>query len=273
MSLNTYLNKINLIPLLSGDDEKVLGIAIASGCDSSKKLLVESNLRLVYTIAKKYKRKDLDIMDLIQEGNFGLIRASEKFDPSLGYKFSTYATWWIRVTIEQALIRHGSSIKHTMRGREKCNKLTKAKKAFIDNNKCEPTNQELANFLQITLEEFENFQSFYLPKIVSLNTNIIKDDGQSTELINTLVDYSCNLENNATKKNLKKLLIQILESLPPKEKIILKMRFGIPAGDAHTLKEIGDVYGITKAAVHAKLKVILKKLKKYKPLLKDYLYD
>src|SRR5918992_904766 len=223
-SIRMYLAEIGRVPLLTHADEIRLAKGIARGCKRSKDRLVEANLRLVVSIAKKYRNRGVSFLDLIQEGNLGLIRAAEKFDHSKGYKFSTYATWWIRQAITRAIADKGRTIRIPVHMVEKVNKFHRTHRRMIQALGREPSDEEIARELKMPVEEVVRLQEIS-QRSISLETPVGDD---SSELGDFLEDASSATPTDAVSEALLKLhLREALDELPERERQIIELRFGM----------------------------------------------
>ena len=248
-TVKMYLNEIGAIKLLSKEEEYELGKRILEGDKTAQKELVEHNLRLVVEISKKYVDNGLDFLDLIQEGNFGLMRASEKFDVTKGFKFSTYATWWIRQYIQRAIAEKARNIRVPVHSQEL---ITRYKKVYselsVKNNK-EPSLEEIAKALNVSVDSVLNVL-YVLNDTVSINTIISSDDDEKTELLEFIPDNnSCFEEINDTITN--NDMVDLLKSCRLKEREIeiLSLRYGLNGHEPMTLEEIGKSYNLTRERI------------------------
>jgi len=245
--MKVYLNEIGRLPLLSPEEESALAQKISEGDAEARGRLVEANLRLVISVAKRYIGRGLHLMDLVQEGNIGLMRAVEKFNPILGYRFSTYATWWIRQNITRALADHSRTIRLPVHIIESIGKINKARSALTAQNGREPTVQEIAGYLQLPPERVLEIQ-VAMQEPLSINSPVgEEDDGQIMDLLadeNTPVP----LESVAGSL-LKNQLNSVLKTLSHREEQIIRMRYGLDSGKVYTLEEIGGTFQITRERV------------------------
>jgi RNA polymerase primary sigma factor len=246
-SIRMYLAEIGRVPLLTHADEIRLANGIARGCKRSKDRLVEANLRLVVSIAKKYRNRGVSFLDLIQEGNLGLIRAAEKFDPSKGFKFSTYATWWIRQAITRAIADKGRTIRIPVHMVEKVNKYHRTHRRMIQTLGREPTEEEIARELGVFVEEIQRLQEIS-QRSISLATPVGDDD--SSELGDFLEDAGSVTPTDAVSESLLKAhLREALDELPERERQIIELRFGMKDDRPRTLEEVGREFDITRERV------------------------
>jgi RNA polymerase primary sigma factor len=246
-SIRMYLAEIGRVPLLTHADEIRLANGIARGCKRSKDRLVEANLRLVVSIAKKYRNRGVSFLDLIQEGNLGLIRAAEKFDPSKGFKFSTYATWWIRQAITRAIADKGRTIRIPVHMVEKVNKYHRTHRRMLQGLGREPSEEEIARELGVFVEEIQRLQEIS-QRSISLATPVGDDD--SSELGDFLEDAGSVTPTDAVSESLlKSHLREALDELPERERQIIELRFGMKDDRPRTLEEVGREFDITRERV------------------------
>jgi len=266
-----YLKEIGQIKLLSANQEVELAKRIQKGDHEAKKKLVESNLRLVVSIAKRYVGRGMLFLDLIQEGNMGLIRAVEKFDYKKGYKFSTYATWWIRQAITRAIADQARTIRVPVHMVETINKLIRVSRHLLQELGREPSVKEIAENMEITEEKVrEILKTAQEP--VSLETPIGKEE--DSHLGDFIEDKDSPAPPKiATHTLLKEQLNDVLETLTYREKRVLELRFGIAAGHPHTLEEVGKEFGVTRERIRQIEAKALRKLRhpSRSKRLKDYL--
>ncbi|HSX41060.1 MAG TPA: RNA polymerase sigma factor RpoD [Candidatus Saccharimonadales bacterium] len=270
-SVRLYLREIGRVPLLTAQEEVELAKRIAKGDKSAKDKMVEANLRLVVSIAKKYIGRGLDLLDLIQEGSAGLLRAVEKFDYTKGFKFSTYATWWIRQAITRAIADQARTIRIPVHMVETINKLIRTQRRLVQELGREPLPEEIAAEMEIDVDKVNHILKIK-QDIVSLEQPV-GDDGDSNlgEFIED-EDGKTPLEN-ATNQLLKEDVNEVLALLTPREQKILRMRFGLEDGRQHTLEEVGLEFGVTRERIRQIEAKALAKLRKHRESkkLKDYL--
>lgn len=267
-----YLKEIGTVDLLSTEQEQELAKQIVAGNHRAKQELVNSNLRLVVSIAKKYIGRGLSFLDLIQEGNIGLIRASEKFDYTKGYKFSTYATWWIRQAITRAIADQSRTIRIPVHLGETISKLRKISRMLMQDLGRKPTEAEIAEQAELPVEKVRDiFNSALSP--VSLETPI-GDESDSSKLGDFVKDEATvTPEENLVRTLLRKDLDKVMTELSERERMVLKLRFGLDDGRPRTLEEVGRVYDVTRERIRQIESKALKKLRHPSRLkkLKDYL--
>jgi RNA polymerase primary sigma factor len=243
-SVQLYLRSIGRIKLLSASEEIELARRIGKGDEIAKKRLVQANLRLVVSVAKKYQGRGLPFLDLIQEGNLGLIRASEKFDPERGYKFSTYATWWIRQGITRSLADKSRTIRVPVHMVETINTLRKVTRKLAQEIGRRPTMEELAKAMNVSLTKIKDILAANRVP-VSLDTPYGEDDDNS--LAELVQDESSTPPEISTETNLMASDIRgVLCVLTPREREILVLRYGLQDGQQRTLEQVGKLVGITR---------------------------
>ena len=266
-----YLREIGKIPLLSFDEELELAQKVLDGDEDAKKKLSESNLRLVVSIAKKYVGRGMLFLDLIQEGNMGLIKAVEKFDYTKGYKFSTYATWWIRQAITRAIADQARTIRIPVHMVETINKLIRTSRLLLQRLGREPSPEEIAQELEISVEKVMEIQKIAQDP-VSLETPIgEEDDSHLGDFIQD--DDSPAPQDAAAYTMLKEQLEEVMNTLTPREAKVLKLRFGLEDGKARTLEEVGKEFDVTRERIRQIEAKALRKLRhpSRSKKLKDYM--
>jgi len=266
-----YLREIGKIPLLTSDDEVKLAKGVEAGELSCKDALVEANLRLVVSIAKKYIGRGMLFLDLIQEGNLGLIRAVEKFDYRKGYKFSTYATWWIRQAITRAIADQARTIRIPVHMVETINKLIRVSRQLVQRLGREPTAEEIAAEMEIPSDRVEEIQRI-AQEPVSLETPIGEEE--DSQLGDFLEDKDLpSPEEAAASQILREQLDEMLDDLTDREREVLRLRFGLEDGHAHTLEEVGRRFGVTRERIRQIEAKALRKLRhpSRSKKLKDFL--
>ena len=266
-----YLREIGRIPLLSYDEELDLAKKVLEGDEEAKQKLAESNLRLVVSIAKKYVGRGMLFLDLIQEGNMGLIKAVEKFDYTKGYKFSTYATWWIRQAITRAIADQARTIRIPVHMVESINKLIRTSRHLLQQLGREPTPEEIAQEMEIPVEKVTEIQKIAQDP-VSLETPIgEEDDSHLGDFIQD--DESPAPQDAAAYTLLREQLEEVMKTLTPREAKVLKLRFGLEDGKTRTLEEVGKEFNVTRERIRQIEAKALRKLRhpSRSKKLKDYM--
>lgn len=271
-SVRLYLREIGKIPLLSAEEELALAQRVVAGDKEAKDQMAEANMRLVVSIAKRYVGRGLDLLDLIQEGNTGLLRAVEKFDPDKGFKFSTYATWWIRQAITRAIADQARTIRIPVHMVETINKLLRTQRRLTQELNREPTNDEIAKAMEIDVDKVEHIMKIK-QDISSLDASV-RDDEEDSVLGDFIEDEdTISPEESATNQLLKEHVKTLLSGLTDREQKILKLRFGLEDGKSHTLEEVGQEFSVTRERIRQIEAKALAKLRKHKDSRKlmDYL--
>ncbi len=270
-SVRMYLREIGKIPLIDQAKEVELAKRIEKGDKRAKKELAEANLRLVVSIAKRYIGRGLDLLDLIEEGNTGLLRAVEKFDYKRGFKFSTYATWWIRQAITRAIADQSRTIRIPVHMVESINKMIRVQRQLVQELGREPMPEEIAAEMEIDVDKVNN-----MIKISQDTIPLESPVGEEEDSV--LADFiedqdSQTPDEAAAYELLKEHITEVLSLLTPREQKILKMRFGLESGRSHTLEETGQEFGVTRERIRQIEAKALSKLKKHRDSkkLKDYL--
>ena len=242
-----YLKEIGQIPLLTVEEEQELARRVVDGDENAKKQLTEANLRLVVSIAKKYSGRGLHILDLIQEGNTGLIRAVDKFDHTKGNKFSTYATWWIRQAITRAIADQARTIRVPVHMVEVINKATRCNRKLVQELGREPTLEEIADELNLPIEKIIEANRTAADTL-SLDTPV--GDEEDTTIGSFVEDDNTPGPADATSNALlAEALSEILNTLTDREADVLRLRFGMYDGKTHTLEEVGQIFGVTRERI------------------------
>lgn len=271
-SVRLYLREIGKIPLLKADEELALAKRVVAGDKKAKDEMAEANMRLVVSIAKRYVGRGLDLLDLIQEGNTGLLRAVEKFDPDKGFKFSTYATWWIRQAITRAIADQARTIRIPVHMVETINKLLRTQRRLTQELNREPTNEEIAKEMEIDVDKVEHIMKIK-QDISSLDASV-RDDEEDSVLGDFIEDEdTVTPEESAAGQLLKEQVKQLLGGLTEREQKILKLRFGLEDGKSHTLEEVGQEFSVTRERIRQIEAKALAKLRKHKDSKKllDYI--
>lgn len=270
-SVRLYLREIGKIPLLTAEEELALAKRVVAGEKLAKDQMAEANMRLVVSIAKRYVGRGLDLLDLIQEGNTGLLRAVEKFDPDRGFKFSTYATWWIRQAITRAIADQARTIRIPVHMVETINKLLRTQRRLTQELNREPTNDEIAAAMEMDVDKVEHIMKIK-QDISSLDASV-RDDEEESVLGDFIEDdESKTPSESASEQLLKEQVKQILGTLTEREQKILKLRFGLEDGKSHTLEEVGQEFSVTRERIRQIEAKALAKLRKHKDTRKLHEY-
>ena len=268
-----YLKEIGRIPLLTPDEELALSDRINNNDEEAKRILAESNLRLVVSIAKRYVGRGLLFLDLIQEGNIGLMKAVDKFDSNRGYKFSTYATWWIRQAITRAIADQARTIRVPVHMVETINKMVRVQRQLTLELNREPSEEELAKKMNISIDKVREVIKISQDP-VSLETPIgEEDDSHLGDFIKD--ESSLSPEEYTENEILKEEINEVLESLQPREQEVLRLRFGLKDGTCHTLEEVGKKFNVTRERIRQIEAKALRKLRhpSRAKKLKDFMED
>ena len=268
-----YLKEIGVVPLLSNEEEKELAIAVENGDLEAKQRLAEANLRLVVSIAKRYVGRGMQFLDLIQEGNMGLMKAVDKFDYSKGFKFSTYATWWIRQAITRAIADQARTIRIPVHMVETINKLVREQRNILQELGQDPTPEQIAERMDMTPDKVREILKI-AQEPVSLETPIGEEDDShlgdfiEDEVIENPVDYT-------TRVVLREQLDEVLDTLTDREENVLRLRFGLDDGKMRTLEDVGKVFNVTRERIRQIEAKALRKLRhpSRSKQLKDFIED
>ena len=266
-----YLKEIGKIPLLSPEEELELAKRVSEGDEEARKRMVEANLRLVVSVAKHYLGRGMQLLDLIQEGNMGLLKAVEKFDYTKGYKFSTYATWWIRQSITRAVADQARTIRIPVHMVETINRVSRTSRALVQELGREPTLSEISKNLGISEEKIAEVMKIAQDP-VSLETPVGEED--DSHLGDFIPDGEvAEPAESATFNMLRQQLGEVMQTLSPREAKVLRLRFGLEDGRAHTLEEVGKEFDVTRERVRQIEAKALRKLRhpSRSKLLKDFL--
>lgn len=260
-SVRMYLSEIGRVPLLSSAQEIEVAKRIQKGEQAAKAHLAEANLRLVVSIAKKYIGRGLSFLDLIQEGNIGLFRAVEKFDPSKGFKFSTYATWWIRQAITRAIADQARTIRIPVHMVETINKFTHTQRRLTQELGREPTVDEIAAEMDMEVKKVQHIIKIS-QDIVSLEAPVgTEEDSKLEDFIED--EQTLSPHDAANRQLVKEAINDMLHFLTPRERKIVKMRFGLGDGVSHTLEEVGKEFGVTRERIRQIEAKVLQKLREH----------
>ena len=269
--VKVYLKEIGRVPLLTSDEEIKLAIAIKNGDEAAKKRLSEANLRLVVSIAKRYLGRGMQFLDLIQEGNLGLIKAVEKFDYTKGFKFSTYATWWIRQAITRAIADQARTIRIPVHMVETINKVKKVSSQLLHTSGHEPTADEISAELDMPVDKVREIMRV-AQEPVSLETPIGEEE--DSHLGDFIPDDEAPAPADAASHTLlRETLGDVLDSLTPREEKVLRLRFGLEDGRSRTLEEVGKEFNVTRERIRQIEAKALRKLRhpSRSKKLKDFL--
>lgn len=254
-----YLKEIGRVPLLSGDEEVDLAIRIQKGDEIAKQELAEANLRLVVSIAKRYVGRGMQFLDLIQEGNMGLMKAVEKFDHTKGFKFSTYATWWIRQAITRAIADQARTIRIPVHMVETINKLVRVQRQLLQDLGREPTPEEMGAEMDLSTEKVREILKI-AQEPVSLETPIgEEDDSHLGDFIED--EAAMSPEMFTSSALLREQLEDVLDTLTDREENVLRLRFGLDDGNIRTLEQVGKVFGVTRERIRQIEAKALRKLR------------
>ena len=254
-----YLKDIGKVPLLSPEQEVELAKRILNGDEEAKAKLCEANLRLVISIAKRYSGKNMQFLDLIQEGNLGLLKAVEKFDYTKGFRFSTYATWWIRQSITRALADQARTIRIPVHMVETINRLGRESKKLLQELGREPTTEELAERLGMPANKVSEIQKIALDPI-SLESPIgEEEDSKIADFIED--DTSVSPVENATRSMLRGQLLSVIDTLTPREQKVIRLRYGLDDGNPKTLEQVGQEFNVTRERIRQIEAKALRKLR------------
>ena len=269
--VKVYLKEIGRVPLLSADEEVDLAVRMSQGDDAARRRLSEANLRLVVSIAKRYVGRGMQFLDLIQEGNLGLIKAVEKFDHTKGFKFSTYATWWIRQAITRAIADQARTIRIPVHMVETINKVKKVNSLLLHQNGHDPSSEQIAAELDMPVEKVREIMRV-AQEPVSLETPIGEEE--DSHLGDFIPDDDAPAPSDvASHTLLKEQLDEVLSTLTPREEKVLKLRFGLEDGRSRTLEEVGKEFNVTRERIRQIEAKALRKLRhpSRSKRLKDFL--
>ena len=257
--VKVYLREIGRVPLLSGDEEVQLAVRISEGDERAKKRLTEANLRLVVSIAKKYVGRGMYFLDLIQEGNVGLIKAVDKFDYTKGFKFSTYATWWIRQAITRAIADQARTIRIPVHMVETINRLKKVQSQLLHENGYEPREDLIAQKMDLPVERVREIMRV-AQEPVSMETPIGPEE--DSRLMDFIRDEDALAPDEAALKTITNEDIDsVLRTLTPREESVIRLRFGLQDGRCHTLEEVGSEFNVTRERIRQIEAKALRKLR------------
>lgn len=260
-ALQIFMKDVSRYDLLSAEQEKIIAQRILKGDEKAREIMINSNLRLVIAIAKSYRKQDNSFLDLIQDGTVGLIKATEKFDPSMGYKFSTYATWWIRQSISRGIADTSRTIRMPVHIVEKFNKIIKAKKKLFDSLDRDPTFEEISDLSKVPVDEVEKILS--MAKTPASLDRPINEADEDHEFKDYLVDTQSKSTDEEVFEGIRDgILVEALDRLSFRERKIVELRFGLEGKDPKTLEDIGRAFNITKERVRQIEASCLEKMRK-----------
>ena len=261
MALEKYLNDIGKIPLVSIDEEADLARRIRMGDEAALEKLTEANLRFVVSVAKQYQNQGLTLSDLINEGNVGLMKAARRFDETKGFKFISYAVWWIRQSILQSIVEHSRLVRMPLNKMGSYNKVNEAYIGFIQEYEREPSNEELGELLDMTPKEVSNMLRSN-NRHVSVDANIGGDDSDATMLDLMVVEGETMPDQTLIDESMREEVQQGLAILSDREKEVISAYYGLNQANAWTLEEIGEAYGLTRERVRQIKERAIRRLRK-----------
>jgi len=261
-ALKTYLKEVRNIPLLSPEEEIELSKKVRKGDEQARKKMIRANLRLVINIAKKYAYLGIPLLDLIEEGNLGLMKAVDRFNPRKGYRFSTYGAWWIRQSITRSIVEQGKIIRVPVYMNELITKWKKAKEVLSQKLKRIPSDEEIAKKLRLSKEKIEQINFWTSASTSSLDTPVGEDS--ESQVMDLVEDESTQSPDTGIKRLFDKEKVDsLLDKMSRKERMVLDMRFGLDKGEPHTLAEIARKIGVSRERVRQIEEGALKKLRKF----------
>ena len=261
MALEKYLNDIGKIPLVSIDEEANLARRIRMGDDAALEKLTEANLRFVVSVAKQYQNQGLTLSDLINEGNVGLMKAARRFDETKGFKFISYAVWWIRQSILQSIVEHSRLVRMPLNKMASYNKVNEAYIGFVQEFERDPTNEELGELLDMTSKEVENMLRSS-NRHVSMDANIGGEDSDATMLDLMTVEGEVMPDHVLIDESMREEVQQGLSILNEREKEVISAYYGLNQANAWTLEEIGEAFGLTRERVRQIKERAIRRLRK-----------
>ena len=271
-AVRSYLKEIGGVSLLSAQDEVRLAKLIERGDQGAKNALIEANLRLVVSVAKRYAGRGLSLLDLIQEGNLGLIRAVEKFDYRKGFKFSTYATWWIRQAVSRAIADQARTIRIPVHMVDLINRVTRTQRHMLQELGREPTPAEIADEVDMPVDKVEELLKL-ARETVSLEASMGETDASLADFIED--DHSRRPEEVTSRKLIKEDLAKTLAGLPERERSIIEMRFGLKGNEPMTLEQVGYAFGVTRERIRQMEIKTLRRLQAFRMAraIRDSMHD
>lgn len=259
--LSNYIREISDYCSLSPAEEKELAKKAKDGDNDAKKKLIKANLKLVITIAKKaIHMSNLPMIDLIQEGNLGLMIAAEKFNYKLGYKFATYASWWIKQSMFKAISEQSHCMKIPVYIQETLSRFSKIKREMERENNCQVKNEDVAKRMNISSDKIDSFLTAY-SKTISIESGMENSDGKDINIADIIEDKKASATENTEFENLKSDILNVISTLKEREQQVVKMRYGIEDNAKMTLEEIGNIYGVTKECIRQTELRALKKMR------------
>lgn len=259
--LSNYIREISDYRSLSPAEEKELAKKAKDGDNDAKKKLIKANLKLVITIAKKaIHMSNLPMIDLIQEGNLGLMIATEKFNYKLGYKFATYASWWIKQSMFKAISEQSHCMKIPVYIQETLSRFSKIKREMERENNCQVKNEDVAKRMNISSDKIDSFLTAY-SKTISIESGLENSDGKDINIADIIEDKKASATENTEFENLKSDILNVISTLKEREQQVVKMRYGIEDNAKMTLEEIGNIYGVTKECIRQTELRALKKMR------------
>lgn len=260
--IQLYLRDISMKPLLTKKEEILYSRKALTGDVNAKNIMIESNLRLVVNIAKRYRGSSIQLSDLIDEGNIGLITAVDKFDPEKGFRFSTYATWWIKQTIERAIHNQSRTIRLPVHVSKEINTIIRTHKHLLNTQNKEPKNEDVAQKLDRSVDDISTLLSYDAP-IISYDQTINDETNSQSLAVFLTDDKAVKPDSHLDELDIKYITSSILDSLSPRDKEIICRRFGLLGHESQTLQEVADEVGLTRERIRQLQVISLKKLRNY----------
>ena len=260
--IQLYLRDISAKPLLTKTEEKLYSRKALTGDVNAKNIMIESNLRLVVNIAKHYRGSSIQLSDLIDEGNIGLMTAVNKFDPEKGFRFSTYATWWIKQTIERAIHNQSRTIRLPVHVSKEINTIVRTHKHLLNTQNKEPNNEDVAEKLERSVDDISTLLSYDIP-IISYDQTITDDANSQSLAVFLTDDKALNPDSYLNEMDIKQVTSSMLNSLSSRDKEIICRRFGLLGHEPQTLQEVAAEVGLTRERIRQLQVISLKKLRNY----------